>query len=62
MHAFESNKSVLLMTVYFYEHELQEEINADLRVKSYSLMEERISSSLIGSCVNIKSGIEPASP
>jgi hypothetical protein len=46
----------------FYEHEFQEEIKADLKVKNNAFVEESISSSLIGSCVAIKSGIKPASP
>jgi hypothetical protein len=61
MHAFESYKSVLLMTASFYEHVFQGAINADLGVNSNAFMEASIASSVIGSCVVVKSGIEPAS-
>ena len=50
------------MTACVYEHEFQEAINAGLRVKSNAFMEASIASSLMGSCVIIKRGIEPASP
>jgi len=62
MHAFESYKSVPLMIACFFDNECQEAINTDLRAKINAFVEASIASSLIGSCVIIKSGIEPASP